>query len=150
MDRLRRIKGFSTHDLHHGMRARRLCCLHAFTLVEMLVVIAVVGILASLLLPTLAKSHEKGWGAACQNNVRQITIAFFQYNLDGDDRIANRAWTNGPYRNARGFRCGGEWLNTPAILLDSYAPDAHIWVCPKKRRGFTYRSEPGQFSPAET
>src|SRR6476659_4822150 len=91
----------------------------AFTLIELLVVIAIIAILASLLLPALAKTHEKAWGAACENNTRQINLAFFQYNLDGEDRIPNQTWTNGPYHNARGLRCGGEWQNTPAPLLNT-------------------------------
>ena len=138
------------HEPHEPTGSRHQCCEPAFTLIELLVVIAIIAILASLLVPAVAKSKENGWSTVCQNNTRQITLAFFQYNLDGDDRIADRKWTNGPYINSRGHRSGGEWLNTPAILLNSYAPDPRIWVCPKKRRGFTYRSEPGQFTPAET
>jgi prepilin-type N-terminal cleavage/methylation domain-containing protein len=130
--------------------ARRNSSRTAFTLIELLVVIAIIAILASLLLPALAKSKEKAWETSCQNNTRQIGLAFFQYTLDANDVIPNITWTNAPYLNERGVRCGGEWKNTPAKLLHPYLLDPRIWVCPKKRRGLTYLSEPGTFDPKTT
>jgi prepilin-type N-terminal cleavage/methylation domain-containing protein/prepilin-type processing-associated H-X9-DG protein len=46
-----------------------------FTLVELLVVIAVVGILAALLLPALAHSKQSAFRAGCLNNLRQLSLA---------------------------------------------------------------------------
>ena len=51
-----------------------------FTLVELLVVIAVIGILTSMLLPSLHKARQAGFKALCINNLKQIGILFVTYS----------------------------------------------------------------------
>ncbi|HXP58889.1 MAG TPA: prepilin-type N-terminal cleavage/methylation domain-containing protein [Dongiaceae bacterium] len=58
-----------------------------FTLVELLVVIAVLGILAALLLPALANARARGRAAACLGNKRQLGLAWFMYAQDYNDRL---------------------------------------------------------------
>ena len=59
----------------------------AFTLVELLVVIAVLSVLAALLLPALALAKEKGRTIVCLGNQRQIGIALTLYADDHDGKL---------------------------------------------------------------
>ena len=58
-----------------------------FTLIEILVVIEIFAILASLLLPTLTKDKTKAHGIACMNNTRQLVLAWIMYADDNDARL---------------------------------------------------------------
>ena len=59
---------------------------HAFTLVELLVVIAIMAVLASLLLPALAKVKSRGHRTACASNLKQLTLGFRLWALDNEGR----------------------------------------------------------------
>jgi prepilin-type N-terminal cleavage/methylation domain-containing protein len=59
----------------------------AFTLIELLAVIAIIGILAGLLLPTLGRAKEKGRTVLCLNNKKQLGLAWTMYPGDFEDRL---------------------------------------------------------------
>ena len=72
-----------------------------FTLVELLVVVGIIGILASLLLPAMAKAKERAKGIKCVSNLRQINLGLMLYASDHDDQLPPRTggenWTKRLY-----------------------------------------------------
>ena len=60
---------------------------NSFTLIEVLVVIAIIAVLAALLLPALATAREKGRRVTCSSNLHQLGVAFYTYIDDYDSRI---------------------------------------------------------------
>jgi len=87
-----------------------------FTLLELLVVIAIIAILASMLLPALAKAKEAGKRIACVNGLRQLGLSMQMY-ADDHDGLQPERTINRP---------GGSW---PATLRDYYK-DLKMLVCP--------------------
>jgi prepilin-type N-terminal cleavage/methylation domain-containing protein/prepilin-type processing-associated H-X9-DG protein len=61
-----------------------------FTLVEMLVVIAIIGILAALLLPAVSRGKMRAHQAACTSNLRQVGLAFQSFAHDHNDRYPSQ------------------------------------------------------------
>ena len=66
----------------------------AFTLVEMLVVIGIIGILAALLLPALSKGEGRAKRILCENNLQQMGIAFHIFMHDHDGKFPMQVSTN--------------------------------------------------------
>jgi prepilin-type N-terminal cleavage/methylation domain-containing protein len=62
----------------------------AFTLIELLVVIGIVAVLASLLLPSLARAKDRARATQCVSNLRQWSIALSLYVEENEDCIPRR------------------------------------------------------------
>jgi prepilin-type N-terminal cleavage/methylation domain-containing protein/prepilin-type processing-associated H-X9-DG protein len=67
-----------------------------FTLLELLVVIAVIGVLAGMVIPSLNRAKEAGRSAFCKNNLRQLTMGILVYANDSGDYLP---WPGGVNRN---------------------------------------------------
>lgn len=69
--------------------------LERFTLIELLIVIAIIAILAGLLLPALNKAREKGKAISCVSNFKQHSSAVMMYVGDNDDMIPCNQFESG-------------------------------------------------------
>jgi type II secretory pathway pseudopilin PulG len=75
------------------------------TLIELLVIVAVVAILAALLLPVLGNARDKAKRAVCVNNLRQINLGLRMYSDDSSDKAPQTpGTTNDPGLNWNGYK----------------------------------------------
>jgi prepilin-type N-terminal cleavage/methylation domain-containing protein len=82
-----------------------------FTLVEMLVVIAIIGILAGILLPVFASARARGHETSCANNLKQLMVSVVAYRQDYGDKKLPR-WLSGLYgdylKTSDVYRCSAD------------------------------------------
>ena len=73
----------------------RACCQkrRAFSLIELLIVIAIIAILAAMLLPALSSAKAHANSAACKNHLHQIGLALQMYVTDGDKYPPFQQWS---------------------------------------------------------
>lgn len=98
-----------------------------FTLVEMLMVIAVIALLAGMLLPTLSKSKEKGREMQSIGNARELSKAILMFSLDNKNRLPNMAndeMTNSVEKSSSGRKA----------VIDYVGGDVRVFQSPADRR----------------
>jgi prepilin-type N-terminal cleavage/methylation domain-containing protein/prepilin-type processing-associated H-X9-DG protein len=97
-----------------------------FTLIELLVVIAIIAILAAILFPVFAKAREKARQTTCASNLKQLGLAFVQYDQDYDEQMpcgyGNPYWGAPNPTPWRGYGWAGQ--------IYSYVKSTGVYSCP--------------------
>ncbi len=124
----------------HGKRTS------AFTLIEVLVVVAIIALLVAILLPSLARARGVARLTQCQANVRQLCTSFIMYSVENSHRLPGTCWDPGadwlgrantvPPKSGRQPRDG--------VIFKYMGRSEEAYSCPldsrPTRQGFFFRS----------
>lgn len=97
----------------------------AFTLVELLVVVALIATLAALLFPTFGRAKESGRATVCLSNLHQIGLALQLYVQDNRNHL--------PYMRDKSLT-GTNDLPGPDLVLSNYFGNHRVLQCPSDRQ----------------
>jgi general secretion pathway protein G len=123
----------------------------AFTLIEILIVMAILTVLAALLFPALRGAQNQGSRTVCVSGLRQIYHAFQMYAADHDDRLPvalDRWHRDRPSAVSENVLPPGkrpsEMPDIVSLLLPYAGNERGIFICPSDRKPIPATTEPPQ------
>jgi prepilin-type N-terminal cleavage/methylation domain-containing protein/prepilin-type processing-associated H-X9-DG protein len=137
---MRAIKAGARRTRRHVFRKRARLKVRsvsvAFTLLELLIVIAIIGVLVALLAPALSKAKARVRAVVCLNHLKQWGLATQLYVTDHDDYLPPEGSPNGSSTASAWYVClpramglpvyqSMPWHTNPAVALGN-----SIWICP--------------------
>jgi prepilin-type N-terminal cleavage/methylation domain-containing protein/prepilin-type processing-associated H-X9-DG protein len=97
-----------------------------FTLIEVLVVVAIIGILSAIIFPVFSRAREKSRQATCANNLRQIALATQMYSADNNGKYP--FWFN-EFRESNPLPSNKPGIGW-AVRISPYIKSNAIFQCP--------------------
>ncbi len=111
-----------------------------FTLVELLVVVATIGILIGTLLPALGQARLAARDTACMSNLRQITVGMLAYEADHGRLPPHAVEQPNPTPQSRMMWCVKSGAHDGRRVYGAYI-DVNDWACPHLPRLDYHASE---------
>ncbi|AHF89055.1 N-terminal cleavage protein [Opitutaceae bacterium TAV5] len=110
----------------------------AFTLVELLTVIAIIGILAAIIIPVVGKVRSSARAAQCKSHLRQIGAAMALFASENRDTLPRAYYhkTTDSWYNKKWYEAGG-----PLETVLTRASAQQISVCPESRTSVSLRPQ---------
>jgi prepilin-type N-terminal cleavage/methylation domain-containing protein/prepilin-type processing-associated H-X9-DG protein len=93
----------------------------AFTLIELLIVIAIIGIIAAILFPVFSRARENARRANCASNMKQVGLGIAQYVQDYDERMPKLLWRTDPNTTVNNW-----WQ----ACIQPYVKSTQVFHCP--------------------
>ena len=140
-----------THTSRQSLRALR-----AFTMMDLMVSMAIISILIAILLPTVGKVRESAQKVICGSNMRQIGMGVSIYTQDNKERLPDSVFLPISRSNAASFvelhrmdtirlaaeefpgMYGDLWDGLGLLYADEYITASNIFYCPSHRGNFLF------------
>ena len=117
------------------MRTPKLRLPKGFTLIELMIVVSIISILASILVPNFMKARAQGQFVACQSNMRNLATALEMYSTDNFGHYPTDSGAAGMERVAPGFiimipTCPSAGFDTYSESYKGHImPDSYTFFC---------------------
>ena len=112
----------------------------AFTLIELLIVVAIIAVLAGIAVPRFTSMRDRAETAQCQGNLRAVFVGLTAYKADYNrypvaDGTAGDEPSPGQTTFGEGPAANGSWSGVPLMLSElGYLQDPAAYYCPTMRK----------------